>query len=76
MTQMMQRWTMNAVSRESLTLESVPVPQPAAGEVRVKVAAVSLNYRDKMVIEGSMPIALKFPFTPASDMAGVIESVG
>jgi NADPH:quinone reductase-like Zn-dependent oxidoreductase len=76
MTQMMQRWTMNAVGRESLALESVPVPQPAAGEIRVKVAAVSLNYRDKMVIEGSMPVALTFPFTPASDMAGVVESVG
>ncbi len=29
-----------------------------------------------MVIEGNMPIALTFPFTPASDMAGVVDSTG
>ncbi len=29
-----------------------------------------------MVIEGTMPIPLSFPFTPASDMAGVVDSVG
>ena len=46
------------------------------GEVRVRVNAVALNYRDKMVIEGTMPIPLSFPFTPASDMAGVVDSIG
>ena len=44
--------------------------------MRVRVNAVALNYRDKMVIEGMMPIPLSFPFTPASDMAGVVDSIG
>ncbi|NRE85561.1 NAD(P)-dependent alcohol dehydrogenase, partial [Klebsiella michiganensis] len=73
MTETMQRWSMNALGRENLKLTQTPVPQPGPGEVRVRVNAVALNYRDKMVIEGSMPIALSFPFTPASDMAGVVE---
>ncbi|MBW4238357.1 NAD(P)-dependent alcohol dehydrogenase [Enterobacter roggenkampii] len=76
MTETMQRWTMNALGRESLTLTQEPIPQPGPGEVRVRVNAVALNYRDKMVIEGTMPIPLSFPFTPASDMAGVVDSVG
>lgn len=76
MTDLMQRWTMSALGRENLTLVQEPIPQPGPGEVRVRVNAVSLNYRDKMVIEGSMPIGLAFPFTPASDMAGVVESIG
>lgn len=76
MTETMQRWSMNALGRENLKLTQAPVPQPGPGEVRVRVNAVALNYRDKMVIEGSMPIALSFPFTPASDMAGVVESTG
>lgn len=76
MTDLMQRWTMSALGRENLTLVQEPIPQPGPGEVRVRVNAVSLNYRDKMVIEGSMPIGLTFPFTPASDMAGVVESIG
>ncbi|MBT1850035.1 zinc-dependent alcohol dehydrogenase family protein [Enterobacter ludwigii] len=76
MTEMMQRWSMDALGRENLRLTQAPVPQPGPGEVRVRVNAVALNYRDKMVIEGNMPIALTFPFTPASDMAGVVDSTG
>lgn len=76
MTEMMQRWSMDALGRENLRLTQAPVPQPGPGEVRVRVNAVALNYRDKMVIEGNMPIALTFPFSPASDMAGVVDSTG
>ncbi|TAT62251.1 NAD(P)-dependent alcohol dehydrogenase, partial [Enterobacter cloacae] len=59
-----------------LNVTQEPVPKPGPGEVRVRVNAVALNYRDKMVIEGMMPIPLSFPFTPASDMAGVVDSIG
>ncbi|EML9044994.1 NAD(P)-dependent alcohol dehydrogenase [Enterobacter cloacae] len=76
MAETMQRWSMNALGRENLKLTQEPVPKPGPGEVRVRVNAVALNYRDKMVIEGMMPIPLFFPFTPASDMAGVVDSIG
>ncbi|MEW5498626.1 NAD(P)-dependent alcohol dehydrogenase [Enterobacter cloacae] len=76
MAETMQRWSMNALGRENLKLTLEPVPKPGPGEVRVRVNAVALNYRDKMVIEGMMPIPLSFPFTPASDMAGVVDSIG
>ncbi|EMG7111215.1 NAD(P)-dependent alcohol dehydrogenase [Enterobacter cloacae] len=76
MAERMQRWSMNALGRENLKLTQESVPKPGPGEVRVRVNAVALNYRDKMVIEGMMPIPLSFPFTPASDMAGVVDSIG
>ncbi|HAS0831272.1 TPA: NAD(P)-dependent alcohol dehydrogenase [Enterobacter cloacae] len=76
MAETMQRWSMNALGRENLKLTQEPVPKPGPGEVRMRVNAVALNYRDKMVIEGMMPIPLSFPFTPASDMAGVVDSIG
>ena len=69
MTQTMQRWSMDALGRENLNLIQAPVPQPGPGEVRVRVNAVALNYRDKMVIEGTMPIALSFPFTAGTSRA-------
>ncbi|WP_447880747.1 zinc-dependent alcohol dehydrogenase family protein [Serratia fonticola] len=72
----MQRWMMNAVGREHLQLTESAIPQPGPHQVRVKVNAVALNYRDKMVIEGTMPLELPLPFTPASDMAGVVDAVG
>ncbi|PWC34844.1 NAD(P)-dependent alcohol dehydrogenase [Azospirillum sp. TSO22-1] len=72
----MKRWEMDAFGRASLRLREVAVPEPGPGEVLVKVAAVSLNYRDKMMIENGMGGTVGFPFTPASDLAGTIAAVG
>jgi NADPH:quinone reductase-like Zn-dependent oxidoreductase len=76
MTATMRRWTMDAIGRDRLALATTPIAEPKAGEILVKVSAVSLNYRDKLVIETGMGLALQFPFVPASDMAGVVEAVG
>lgn len=73
----MKRWTITDFGRDTLRLEDAPVPEPRAGELLVKVAAVSLNYRDKLVIDngmGGMP--LPFPFVPGSDLAGTIVAAG
>jgi NADPH:quinone reductase-like Zn-dependent oxidoreductase len=37
---------------------------------------VSLNYRDKLVIETGMGLPLAFPFSPASDLAGTVVATG
>ncbi|MBO9709349.1 MAG: NAD(P)-dependent alcohol dehydrogenase [Caulobacter sp.] len=76
MTTLMKRWTLNGHGRDHLTLAEVPIPAPGPGEVLVKVSALSLNYRDKMVIEEGMGLTLDFPFTPVSDLAGAIAGVG
>lgn len=76
MTSLMRRWSFDAIGREHLRLENVPVPEPRPGEVLIKVAAVSLNYRDKMVIESGAGLPLRFPFVPASDMVGRVVSTG
>lgn len=67
---------MNAIGRNGLSLVTTPIPRPKIGEILVKVSAVSLNYRDKLVIETGMGLPLTFPFVPASDMAGVVEALG
>jgi NADPH:quinone reductase-like Zn-dependent oxidoreductase len=53
-----------------------PVPEPLAGEVMVRIRAVSLNYRDLLVVQGSYHPRLKFPRVPCSDGAGEIVAVG
>jgi NADPH:quinone reductase-like Zn-dependent oxidoreductase len=72
----MQLWTINGLGRNGLRQQTAPIPSPARGEILVKVAAVSLNYRDKLVIETGMGLPLKFPFVPASDMAGTVVGAG
>jgi len=67
---------MSAIGREQLHLKNVPVPQPSPNQVLVKVNAVALNYRDKMVIETGRGLPLGFPFTPASDLSGEVISTG
>ena len=73
---MMRRWEMTGFGREALRLQRVPIPEPGPGHILVKSAAVSLNYRDTLVIEHGMGLALDFPFTPASDLAGTIAAIG
>lgn len=72
----MKRWQMGGIGRDRLALTDAPIPEPRPGELLVKVAAVSLNYRDKLVIEGGMGLPLVFPFTPGSDLAGTVQAVG
>ncbi|MDN3627508.1 zinc-dependent alcohol dehydrogenase family protein [Methylobacterium isbiliense] len=72
----MRRWELDAVGHEHLHLRDVPVPTPGAGEILVRVDAVALNYRDKMVVESGRGLPLRFPFTPGSDLAGVVVARG
>ncbi|WP_437373237.1 zinc-dependent alcohol dehydrogenase family protein [Inquilinus limosus] len=72
----MKRWQMSRLGRDGLSLVEVAVPRPGPGEILVRVGAVSLNYRDRLVVEDGMGMALDFPFTPGSDMAGTVVEAG
>ncbi|MDE1996064.1 MAG: NAD(P)-dependent alcohol dehydrogenase [Rhizobiaceae bacterium] len=77
MTKRMKRWTIDSVGIDTpLQMTETDLPAPGRGEVLVRTKAVSLNYRDKLVRESGMGLPLQFPFVPASDMAGIVESVG
>lgn len=72
----MRAWQLEAAGSGRLNLVERPVPRPGPGEVLVRVGAVSLNYRDKLVREGRMAADKAMPFTPGSDMAGVVAAAG
>jgi NADPH:quinone reductase-like Zn-dependent oxidoreductase len=76
MVETMRRWEMDAIGRDHLTLRDAPLPVPGLHEILVNVEAVSLNYRDKMVIETGRGLALGYPFTPGSDLAGTVVALG
>jgi len=59
-------------------LELVEIPQPAAGpgEAVVRVKAAALNFFDTLIIAGKYHNKPAFPFSPAAEFAGIVESVG
>lgn len=59
---------------EVLTYEEIPVPEPKAGEARVKIEAIGLNFIDIYQRTGLYPI--QTPFTLGSEGAGVVDAVG
>ena len=61
---------------ESLALEDIPVPSPAAGEVLVRVTVAALNFLDTLIVRGKYQFKPQLPFSPGSEVAGVVERVG
>ncbi|HEY1405128.1 MAG TPA: NADPH:quinone reductase [Spirochaetota bacterium] len=59
-----------------LKLEEISVPAPDAGQVLVRMKAIGVNPADTYARTGNYVIKLNIPFTPGTDGAGVIESVG
>jgi NADPH2:quinone reductase len=59
-----------------LTLEDVPSPAPGPGEVRLDVAAASLNFPDVLLCRGEYQVKPALPFTPGSEVAGTVSATG
>ncbi|WP_029623994.1 NADPH:quinone oxidoreductase family protein [Sphingomonas sp. PAMC 26617] len=61
---------------ETLTLDTLPDPVAAPGQVVVAVKACSINYPDVLIIEDKYQFKPPRPFAPGSEISGVVESVG
>lgn len=58
-----------------LVLVDLPVPEPPAGWVRIKVHACGVCHSDALVVDGGYP-GLAYPRVPGHEVAGVIDAVG
>jgi NADPH:quinone reductase-like Zn-dependent oxidoreductase len=72
----MDVWTTRGDGIENLRLERVPIPDPQHGQLLVKTAALSLNYRDLLVIGGVEGWQPQSDVVPVSDAVGVVVAVG
>jgi NADPH2:quinone reductase len=61
---------------DELELADLPDPVPAPGEAVVRVRAAALNFFDTLIIAGKYQHKPAFPFSPAAEFAGEVESVG
>jgi NADPH:quinone reductase-like Zn-dependent oxidoreductase len=61
---------------EVVEIEDVPVPEPGAGEVLVRVAAAGVAPWDAIIRDGRSKVSPPPPLTLGSDLAGTVERLG
>lgn len=59
-----------------LEVVELPLPEPAAGQLRVRVRAAGVGATDLTVVRGAYMFAPKIPFVPGYEIAGVVDAVG
>lgn len=72
----MRAYQIQTFGYDHLNMVELPDPQPGPGEVLVRVRAVSLNYRDHLMVTGKYNPRQALPLVPCSDAAGEVVSVG
>lgn len=58
-----------------LGVEEIPPPQLQAGQVRLRVHTVGFGFPDALMIAGKYQVKPQTPFTPGSEVAGVVIEV-
>jgi NADPH:quinone reductase-like Zn-dependent oxidoreductase len=73
----MKAWQLHDFGLENLRLDEVPTPTPGPHDLLIRVGAVSLNFRDKAIVDGIYePQMIPKPLIPVSDAAGEVIQVG
>nr|WP_315597842.1 NAD(P)-dependent alcohol dehydrogenase [uncultured Cupriavidus sp.] len=73
----MKAWQLHEFGLQNLRSGEVETPTPGAGELLIRVGAVSLNYRDLAIVNGFYePHRVPRPLIPVSDAAGTVVAVG
>ena len=59
-----------------LVLDEIEAPRPGAGEVRLGVRAVGVNFPDVLITAGNYQFKPDFPFSPGMECAGEVLELG
>ena len=61
---------------ERLVVAEVPMPEPKAGEVRLRVEAAGVNFPDALIVQKKYQVQPPLPFIPGTEVAGTVDAVG
>ncbi len=61
---------------ESAVIEELPTPEPGEGQIRIDVHAASINFPDVLIMQNLYQVSAELPFTPGSELAGVVSATG
>ena len=54
----------------------LPIPEPRAGEIRVRIASCGLNFADLLMLDGSYQDTPPLPFVMGMEVAGIVDAIG
>ncbi|MET2830750.1 zinc-dependent alcohol dehydrogenase family protein [Mesorhizobium shangrilense] len=69
-------WQLSGFGLSRLKPAEGKVPEPGPHDLLVRNRAVSLNYKDKLIVDGTLIPDLAFPYVPTSDAVGEVVAVG
>jgi NADPH:quinone reductase len=61
---------------DALEVRQIAKPEPEAGEIRLRVAAASVNFPDVLMVQGQYQVKPPLPFVPGCEAAGIVDAVG
>jgi NADPH:quinone reductase len=61
---------------EVLTVSQIPIPEPRAGWVRIKIQSVGLNFADILNVRGEYLTRARTPFIPGMEFSGTVDKLG
>jgi len=61
---------------ETLVVEDLPDVTPGPGQVAIDVKAAGVNFPDVLIIQGKYQFKPELPFTPGSELSGIVSAVG
>lgn len=62
--------------QKPLVIEEVPIPEPQAGQIQIKIVASGVCHTDLHAAEGDWPIKPRLPFIPGHEGVGFVSAVG
>jgi NADPH:quinone reductase len=74
----MRAWQIQQLGepRDALRLAEVPDPEPAPGQVLVRVLGAAANFPDVLMCQGSYQVRPALPFTPGIELCGEVVTLG
>ena len=61
---------------DTLVIEDLPDPTPGPGQIAINIEAAGVNFPDVLIVQNKYQYKPALPFTPGSELAGVIGAIG
>ena len=61
---------------DKLVVSELPLPEPGAAHVRIRIAAAGVNFPDALIVQKKYQLQPTLPFIPGTEVAGSVDALG